>query len=143
MHAEFGVNSRLDELQAAILRARLRLLPAWTVRRRELAAAYRPALMGACITVPPESDPGHVYHLFPALTGRRDAFQAHLAAEGIGTLVHYPFAITTQAAVASTKPAHCPIAERVASEVVSLPLHPALTNADLEFVAAAVQRWRP
>src|SRR6185503_13388348 len=143
VHAEFGVNSRLDEMQAAILRARLQLLPAWTARRRERAAAYRPMLRGARITVPPERDSGHVYHLFPVLTERRDAFQAHLAAEGVGTLVHYPFAITTQAAVASAKPAQCPVAERIASEVVSLPLHPALTSAELEFVSAAVQRWRP
>ncbi len=143
VHAEFGVNSRFDEIQAAILRARLPRLPAWTEQRRALAGAYRRALAGAHVAVPPECDAGHVYHLFPVLTARREAFQAHLTREGVGTLVHYPFSITTQGAVASSHPAPCPIAERVSSQVVSLPLHPALTRADVEFVSAAVQRWRP
>ena len=67
-HLEFGVNSRLDEMQAAILRARLPLLPGWTSRRRELARRYRKALENAPVVVPPERDAGHVYHLFPILT---------------------------------------------------------------------------
>ena len=77
-HVEFGVNSRMDELQAAVLRARLPLLPGWTARRRELASAYRAQLAGARVAVPPACDPGHVYHLFPVLTPARDALQAHL-----------------------------------------------------------------
>ena len=99
-HLEFGVNSRLDEMQAAILRARLPLMPAWTAKRRERAAAYRRALTGASVVVPRECDPGHVYHLFPVLTPRRDAFQAHLVSHGIGTLVHYPVPIPRQPALA-------------------------------------------
>ena len=79
-HAEFGVNSRLDEIQAAILRARLRVLPAWTARRRALGARYRAALAAVPhrSTVPPLCDAGHVYHLFPVLVAARDALQAHL-----------------------------------------------------------------
>jgi dTDP-4-amino-4,6-dideoxygalactose transaminase len=142
-HVEFGVNSRLDEMQAAILRARLTFMPAWTAKRRLLGAKYRQTLAGAGIVVPPELDAGHVYHLFPVLARRRDAFQAHLNSEGVGTLVHYPLSITHQPAMAHLSPAACPIAERVASEVVSLPLHQALTEADVEFVSAAVRRWRP
>jgi dTDP-4-amino-4,6-dideoxygalactose transaminase len=141
-HAEFGVNTRLDEMQAGILRARLPLLRGWTAARRKLASAYRAKLDGARITVPPECDPGHVYHLFPVLAEHRDAFQAHLVSEGVGTLVHYPVAIPRQPAMANLPPAVCPVADRVASQVVSLPLHPALSAADLEFVSAAVQRWR-
>ena len=141
-HAEFGVNTRLDEMQAGILRARLRLLSGWTATRRKLAGAYRKQLEGARITVPPEFDPGHVYHLFPVLVENRDAFQAHLVSEGVGTLVHYPLAIPRQPAMADLAPAECPVADRVASQVVSLPLHPALSTVDLEFVSAAVQRWR-
>ena len=141
-HVEFGVNTRLDEIQAAILRARLPFMPAWTARRRELAAAYRRALGGASVFVPPECDAGHVYHLFPVLAKQRDAFQAHLQSNGVGTLVHYPMSIPRQPAMASLAPAACPIADRVADEVVSLPLHPALGNDELETVAGAVQRWR-
>ena len=105
-HDEFGVNSRLDEMQAAILRARLAWLPEWTARRRELAARYRQSLAGAPVDVPPECDPGHVYHLFPVLSAGRDLLQAHLAARGIGTLVHYPTPDSTPTRVrASAVPA--------------------------------------
>ena len=143
VHAEFGVNTRLDEMQAAILRARLTMLPAWTRTRRERAAEYRAALTEAAVAVPPECDPGHVYHLFPVLARDRDAFMAHLAAAGIGTLVHYPLALPRQGAMAPLAPRQCPVADRVASEVVSLPLHPQLTSAAVAAVAAAVQAWRP
>ena len=140
-HIEFGVNSRLDEMQAAILRARLPWLAAWTARRRALAARYRRALAGAAVAVPPECDPGHVYHLFPVRTPRRDDLQAHLAARGIGTLVHYPITIPGQPAFRAVAPAPCPAAERAAAEVCSLPLHPLLSDEDADFVAAALQAW--
>jgi len=141
-HAEFGVNSRLDEMQAAILRARLTFLRGWTARRRELAARYRRALAGSAVVVPPECDPGHVYHLFAVRVMERAAFQAHLTARGIGTLVHYPIPIPRQAALAQAPASHCPVADRVCDEICSLPLHPALTDADADAVAAAVHEWR-
>jgi len=141
-HVEFGVNSRLDEMQAAILRARLPWLPEWTTRRRALAARYRGALAGGPVRVPPECDPGHVYHLFPVLTMRRDAFQAHLTARGIGTLVHYPIPIPRQQALAHLPLRPAPVCDRVADEVVSLPLHPQMSDADVDAVAAAVHEWR-
>jgi len=142
-HVEFGVNSRLDELQAAVMRARLPFLPAWTTRRRVLAGAYRAALHGSAVTVPPECEPGHVYHLFPVLTPDRDRFQAHLAERGIGTLVHYPTTLPRQGAFASLASAECPVADRAAREVCSLPLHPQLSDADLASVAEAVHAFRP
>lgn len=137
-HVEFGVNSRLDEMQAAVLRERLVRLPAWTARRRALAAAYREALTGGPVEVPPELDAGHVYHLFVVRTPRRDAFQTHLDAAGVETLVHYPIAISRQEALVSENPARCPEAERAAAEVCSLPLHPALDDEALAHVARAV-----
>jgi dTDP-3-amino-3,4,6-trideoxy-alpha-D-glucose transaminase len=143
-HVEFGVNSRLDEMQAAILRARLPLLAAWTSRRRALAARYRAGLGAAdVVAVPPECDAGHVYHLFPVLVERsasRDEFQNHLAAHGIGTLVHYPIALTRQPAFAHLASPPCAIAERVASEVVSLPLHPQLRDDEVDAVVDAIDR---
>jgi dTDP-4-amino-4,6-dideoxygalactose transaminase len=137
-HGEFGVNSRLDEMQAAILRARLSWLPGWTADRRRVAAEYRRRLQDAPIVVPPEYDAGHVYHLFPILTPRRAALQAHLKARGIETLIHYPIPIPRQPAVAAQQPAQCPITDRVCGEVVSLPLHPGLSAHDVAAVAAAL-----
>lgn len=139
-HVEAGVNSRLDEIQAAILRERLRLLPEWTERRRELARTYRSALAGA-VTVPPEADAGHVYHLFVIRSEGREALQQHLTNSGIGTLVHYPVAIPRQPAFAALDPAPCPIAEQVCGEVLSLPLYPQLTVADVERVSACVRAF--
>lgn len=141
-HDEFGVNSRLDEIQAAILRERLQRLPAWTGQRRALAAHYRSKLHGAAVLVPREFDGGHVYHLFVVRTTEREAFRAHLASHGVQTLVHYPKALTRQPALASENPAACPEAERAANEVVSLPLYPSLSIEDAEVVAAAVQSFK-
>jgi dTDP-3-amino-3,4,6-trideoxy-alpha-D-glucose transaminase len=137
-HDEPGINSRLDEMQAAILRARLTRLPAWTARRRVLAAAYRAALADAPIAVPPERDAGHVYHLFVVRSERRDALREHLDAQGVETLIHYPSTIPSQGALARTKPAPCERAAAACREVVSLPLYPALTDSELASVAAAV-----
>jgi dTDP-4-amino-4,6-dideoxygalactose transaminase len=137
-HQEAGFNSRLDELQAAILGARLPSLGKWTDRRRELAARYRVALAGAPVDLPVECDTGHVYHLFVVRTPKRDMLQAHLAAEGIETLVHYPLPIPRQAAFRAFAPAECPVAARVCAEIVSLPLHPRMEDEDVAAVAAAV-----
>ena len=138
-HREFGVNSRLDELQAAILRARLPLLPAWTARRRALAAHYRRALAGVdTVVVPREADAGHVYHLFPVRSNARDAMQAHLTANGVETLIHYPVPIPQQPAIATERPADCPVANRVCAEVFSLPLYPALPDAAIAEVTSAL-----
>jgi dTDP-3-amino-3,4,6-trideoxy-alpha-D-glucose transaminase len=140
-HVELGVNSRLDEIQAAILRARLPLLPGWTERRRLLAHRYRAALAGGPVAVPPELDPGHAYHLFPVRAENRRGFMEHLRAQGIGALVHYPAPVPRQPAFASFRPAPCPVAERVCEEICSLPLHPRLTEGDADAVARAVRDW--
>jgi dTDP-4-amino-4,6-dideoxygalactose transaminase len=138
-HAEFGVNSRLDEMQAAILSVRLGWLPRWTGRRRALARLYRERLAHVdTITVPPERDPGHVYHLFPVRSPARDAMQAHLKANGVETLIHYPIPIPRQPALAAQSPAECPVADRVCAEIFSLPLYPTLADAAVAQVAAAL-----
>jgi dTDP-4-amino-4,6-dideoxygalactose transaminase len=138
-HAQFGVNSRLDEMQAAILRARLPFLPKWTAARRRLAARYRAALAPVrSIVVPPELDPGHVYHLFPVLSPAREALRARLDSQGIETLIHYPISIPHQPALADQRPAECAVATRVCREVFSLPLHPALDDRAVDEVASAI-----
>jgi dTDP-3-amino-3,4,6-trideoxy-alpha-D-glucose transaminase len=140
-HDEFGVNTRLDEMQAAVLRARLHYLPAWTERRRSIARMYRRLLDDAAdICVPPELDGGHVYHLFPVLSDRREEVRARLSAAGIETLIHYPVPIPRQPALASERPAPCPVADRVTSQVFSLPLYPAMTDTDVERVAGALRQ---
>jgi dTDP-3-amino-3,4,6-trideoxy-alpha-D-glucose transaminase len=137
-HDEFGVNSRLDELQAAILRARLAFLPEWTRKRRALAGAYRDALRGAPVRVPAEMDPGHVYHLFVVRSTGRARLQDGLRSRGVDTLIHYPVPIPRQPALASQDPAECPVADRACSELVSLPLYPSLPMEAVAEVAAAI-----
>jgi dTDP-4-amino-4,6-dideoxygalactose transaminase len=141
-HQEPGANSRLDEMQAAILRARLHFLPRWTERRREIAARYRQSLAGAAFHLPPEFDAGHVYHLFPVLAERRDAFQAHMTGRGVETLIHYPVPIPRQPALQGASPAVCPIADRVCAQVVSLPMYPGLSDAAVAAVAEAAAAFK-
>ena len=136
-HVEPGVNSRLDELQAAILRARLPRLRAWTKRRRQLAALYRRELPSSVQTIE-ERDPGHVYHLFPVRVPNRDGLRSHLAAAGIETLVHYPIPLNELPAFADCESAPCPVAADAARTLLSLPLHPRLADADITEVARAV-----
>jgi len=142
-HQEPGINSRLDELQAAILRARLPRLRAWTERRRALAARYRHRLAGSVVDVPPELDAGHVYHLFVVRHGARGDLQAHLAARAVETLIHYPVPIPRQPALAALDPAECPVAGRACDEILSLPLHPALRDDEVDEIAAAVHAFEP
>jgi dTDP-4-amino-4,6-dideoxygalactose transaminase len=141
-HIEAGINSRLDDLQAAVLSARLEYLPAWTAKRRALAAKYRQALVDAPVVVPPECDPGHVYHLFPIRSPQRDELRSHLAGMGVESLIHYPVAIPRQPALSSESPAECPIGERVCSEVLSLPLYPSMPEEHVDIVVEAIRAWQ-
>ena len=142
-HLEPGINSRLDDMQAAVLRARLPRLQGWTARRRAIAARYRSRLAGAPVDLLPERDTGHVYHLFVVTTGERDDLQAHLAARGVETLIHYPVPIPRQPALAAEQPADCPVAARLCGGLLSLPLHPALRDDEVDEVAAAVHAFQP
>lgn len=155
VHAEAGVNSRLDDLQAAVLRARLPQLPRWTARRRALAAVYDRALSSAGpqrnrgVTPLARRDNGHVYHLFVVRAPERDALQAHLRASGVETLIHYPVPLPQQPAFASPAPTErsearrreCPVAARAADDILSLPLHPRLTDPDVERICSAVDAF--
>jgi len=149
VHADAGVNSRLDDLQAAVLRARLPLLPRWTDRRRTLAASYRRALSGASgaersreARPLEERDHGHVYHLFVVRSGERDALQAHLRASGVETLIHYPVPLPQQPAFAAFTRQPCPVAARAAREILSLPLHPRSSDRDIDHVSSAVDAFQ-
>ncbi|MBM3781959.1 MAG: DegT/DnrJ/EryC1/StrS family aminotransferase [Acidobacteria bacterium] len=140
-HEEAGANSRLDEIQAAVLRARLPYLAGWTTRRRQIAQTYRAGLTGTAVHVPPPYDDGHVYHLFPVLTPQRTAFQAHLLAQGVETLIHYPVPIPRQPALSSLHPRQCAVADRICGEVCSLPLYPSLSDPEVDRVIASVRSF--
>lgn len=139
-HIEPGVNSRLDELHAAVLRAKLPYLVSWTSKRRELAELYRRDLPAWVVPVR-HRDPGHVYHLFPVRSPQRDAFRAHLATSGIETLIHYPVPLSEQPAFAADGPQPCPVAGTAARELISLPLHPRLTTREVARVVSATQAF--
>ena len=136
---ERGFNSRLDELQAAMLSEKLAVLDEWNARRAALARLYRTRLAGAPLTLPAD-DPGHVWHVFAVRTPLRDALAAHLAGHGIGTLVHYPVPPHLQDAYRDLGmgPGDLPIAESIARETLSLPMGPHLSPEDAHRVIDAV-----
>jgi dTDP-4-amino-4,6-dideoxygalactose transaminase len=114
-------------------------LPGWTATRRSLARRYRTALdRVTTVTLPPQCDEGHVYHLFPVRAVSREAVRESLRAAGIETLIHYPVPIPRQPALASQDPADCPVANRVCEEILSLPLYPTLPPHAIEQVADAL-----
>jgi len=139
-HVCYGTNSRLDELQAAMLRVKLRLLDARNRRRAAIAQHYDERF-GGWVTVPPrDATRTHVYHQYVVRTPRRDALRTHLAAHEIETGVHYPVPIHRQPAwlraFGETPP--LPRAEQAAREILSLPVYPDLTDAEVERVVDAV-----
>lgn len=141
-HEVVGVNSRLDEIQAAILRAKLKHLGAWTERRRAIASAYLAALGASGLGLPREQPYARaVYHLFVARHPKRDALMAALRERGVGTLIHYPIPLHLQPAFASLggKPGDFPVAEKAAEEVISLPLYPELTDDQVAAVTGALR----
>jgi dTDP-3-amino-3,4,6-trideoxy-alpha-D-glucose transaminase len=146
VHDEIGWNSRLDELQAAMLAVKLRRLEEFNARRSRVAARYADALAGPDLVLP--QDPGEAtpaWHLYVVRTPHRDALRAHLTAAGIETGVHYPVPPHQQPAFAGTALAglSLPVAERLADEVLSLPMGPHLTAADQDRAIDAVRSFRP
>jgi dTDP-4-amino-4,6-dideoxygalactose transaminase len=141
LSVEFGINSRLDELQAAVLRVKLPHLAGWNARRRELAAIYRDRLASLPVMFAPPADEGEeVHHLFIARVARRDRLRGDLQSRGVMTQVHYPLPIHLHPAYARLGfgPGSFPVAERRAEQIVSLPLYPEMTANQQECVIAAV-----
>lgn len=145
-HEVAGLNSRLDEMQAALLRAKLGHLAAWTDRRRALAARYEEGLRDAGVEIPLEQPYARaVYHLYVIRHPRRDALAAALKQRGIGTLVHYPIPLHLQRAFAELgrKKGDFPVAERAAAEILSIPLFPEMTDGQAEAVIRAIREVAP
>lgn len=134
-----GANSRLDPLQAAVLRVKLTVLDAWAERRGAVAAAYAEGLAGADLILPHVPNwAGPAWHLYVVRTPGRDALQARLTEEDIGTLIHYPIPPHMQAAYAALgiAPEELPLARQLAGEVLSLPIGPQLDPGDVRHVIA-------
>ena len=142
LHTVKGVNSRLDTVQAAILRVKLRYLDRWNEQRIAHASRYR-ALLSKDSVILPDTQPGmkHVYHLFVVRTSERDRLRTHLENQGIQTGIHYPIPIHLQPAYAELglPSGTFPVAERLAQEILSLPMYPELTETQLQRVTTAVR----
>lgn len=142
-HDEIGTNSRLDTLQAAVLLAKLPHLASWSARRREHAAHYSRALADVPQVRVPAIDPAneHIFHQYTLRVERRDALQAHLKAQGIGSAIYYPVPLHLQPCFAHLgyQAGRLPEAERAAGEVISLPVYPELTPAQLDYVVEAIR----
>lgn len=136
-----GYNSRLDELQAAVLRVKLRFLDASNAQRRAWADAYRQQLAGLPLVLPQERPyTEHVYHLFVVQVENRNGLQSFLQEQGIGTAVHYPAPVHLQPAYAHLR-ASLPVTERLAGQILSLPLYPHLPANQLHQVCQTIGLW--
>ncbi len=141
-HIYKGVNSRLDEFQAAALDIKLPHLDADNARRRQIAAFYRAHIKNPLITLPQTYDEAaHVWHIFAIRCPRRDELQAYLKQQGIETLIHYPTPPHQQGAYAEWKEQSYPITELIHREELSLPISPVLTDEEAARVAAACNRF--
>jgi dTDP-4-amino-4,6-dideoxygalactose transaminase len=141
-HVLRGFNYRMEGMQGAILRVKLRHLEAWTEARRALAARYDHQLAGTPVTTPVERPYArHVYHIYAVRTAGRAALQQQLQAAGIQTGLHYPIPVHLQPAHADLgyRAGDFPHSESAAAEVLSLPLYPEMNPADLDSVATAVR----
>ena len=147
-HQHIGLNSRLDTLQAALLRVKLRQLPANTAARQAVAARYDAALAAVPGLAIPARDPrsSHVFHQYTiqlAETDRRDELQNHLRRLGIPTMIYYPLPVHAQPAYAylGYRAGQFPVAEGLCSAVLSLPIHPLLTAEQQDYIVAGVRAF--
>jgi dTDP-4-amino-4,6-dideoxygalactose transaminase len=136
-HAIVGQTARLDTLQAAVLRVQGDCLEEWNARRRQVASWYRELLPAGIVSQTDDPGAESVYHQFVVRVERRDAFRRHLETHGITTAVHYPLPLHLQPAFRHLgyRPGDFPVAECLAREIVSLPMHPFLERSQIQFIA--------
>jgi dTDP-4-amino-4,6-dideoxygalactose transaminase len=141
-HVELGACSRLDELQAALLRVKLKRLPEWNERRRAIARSYTAALAGLPLGLPIERPPAHhIYHQYTVRSAKREALAEALAGLGVGTAIHYPRTIPAQPLFSQpTADRDFPAATQAAADVLGLPCFPELTDGEVDQVVVAVKR---
>lgn len=135
-HTIKGINSRLDELQAAILRVKLKYLDQWNKERQKVAHLYNGLLKDVYITPLEKSECYHVFHLYVIRTRHREGLQSHLKENGIDTLIHYPVPVHLQKAYKDLqyKVGDFPVAERLSKEILSLPIYPELSEDDVRYI---------
>ena len=140
---ETGINSRLDELHAAILRVRLKYLDSQNSKRREIASLYQEGLSNTALTLPfIDSHIDHVYHLFAVQTAKRDELIQFLNDRGIFPGIHYPFPIHQQITFAKYSPAaSLPVTEELSKRIVSLPMYPTLSHNEVEIIVSSIKDW--
>lgn len=140
-HARIGQNCRLDELQAAVLRVKLRYLQEWTDLRRKAAARYVEKLAGLPLRLPDLGRGGnrHSFHLFVLICERRDELAKHLSANGIGNAIYYPIPVHQQTAYSEYNNLSLPVTEAAARTALALPMFPELTEAEVDAVCATVR----
>ncbi|AIG05685.1 putative aminotransferase [Pseudomonas fluorescens] len=144
-----GINSRLDEMQAACLSVKLKYLDAQTARRREIAELYGQSISNPAITLPVDAafnastDDSHVWHVYTVLCAHRDDLQAHLGAQGIQTLIHYPIPPHFQQAYSELKDQKLPISTQIHERILSLPIGPTLSVEEARVVIDACNSFRP
>jgi dTDP-4-amino-4,6-dideoxygalactose transaminase len=144
VHDQLGLNTKLDTLQAVVLSSKLPLMDAWNAARRAAAAAYRERLAGLPLGFQAEEpDEEHVWHLFQVRTPARDRLLTALKAAGIDAVVRWPTAIPLQAAFADQgwRRGQFPVAERLAAELLCLPIRPDLTLDEIDYVAERVRAF--
>ena len=143
-HDLHGFNSRLDELQAAILRVKLRHLDAWNDRRRAIAARYSAGLAGLPVEAPVTA-PGnhHIFHVYAIQTDRRDELQQHLERCGVPTLIYYPLPLHQQKVYADCgwSEGDFPVAEATSRRILPLPMYPELTDDQVDYVIETVKAF--
>lgn len=141
-HRFHGMNSRLDEVQAAALRVKLPHLDADNARRQALAAIYSSEIKHPAVRIPyGGATDSSVFHIYPVLCKHRAALQQHLSAHGVQTLVHYPHPIHRQGAFAGLCPGSFPVAEQVAAECLSLPISPVQTAEETHTIATLINQF--
>ena len=143
-HVLKGTNSRMDEIQAAVLRVKLKYLDCWNEQRRHIAEIYRESLNPQVCQLPLEAEGcKHVYHLFVIRVKNRDALQNHLREAGISTLIHYPFPIHLQEAFSDLgyKKGDFTIAEKYANEILSLPMYPEMGESGARYIAQKINEF--
>jgi dTDP-4-amino-4,6-dideoxygalactose transaminase len=144
-HDLIGLNGRLDEIQAVVLRAKLPHLATWNERRRKHAQLYSKLLSGSLVTTPVErADSCPVYHLYVIQTPNRDELQTSLNSCGVFTGIHYPIPIHLQACAGflGYQKGDLPVSEEVSSQILSLPMYAELEDEQIEYVANAIRRYQ-
>ena len=138
-----GVNSRLDEIQAAVLSVKLKSLDADNERRREIAEKYNTEITNPLLTLPQtNSSEKHVFHIYPVFCKQRELLQQHFIECGVETLIHYPIPPHKQEALKEFNHLEYPITERIHDEELSLPCHPAMSNEEVQAVISAANSFK-